>query len=112
MYAVFIITIIYQKIILKEFDNIVINFNEKTYYKKIFIDEKLFNKINPNFYSQLSDNYLILYNNIYANSEKYIFLLEKYNLNYPLILFIIENLQKKLIKEYEQKYKYKKINNN
>lgn len=97
---------------LKELDNIVINFNEKTYYKKIFIDENSFNKLNPNFYSNLVDNYLILYNNIYANTENYTFLLEKYNLNYLLILFIVEHLQKKLIKEYEQKYKYKKISNN
>lgn len=96
----------------KVLDNIIINFNEKTYYKKIFIDENLFNKLNPNFYSYLVDNYLMLYNKIYANTENYIFLLEKYNLNYPLLLYLIEHFNKNLIKEYEQKYKYKKINNN
>ena len=95
----------------KVLDEIIINFNEKTYYKKIFIDENSFNKLNPNFYSQLADNYVMLYNNININTENYIFLIEKFNFNYPLILYIIENLKTNLIKEYEQKYKYKKINN-
>jgi 23S rRNA U2552 (ribose-2'-O)-methylase RlmE/FtsJ len=94
----------------KELDNIIINFNENTYFKKIFIDENSFHTLNPNFYSQLVDNYIKLYESINLKTNKYIELLNKYNLNFPLILYIIENLNKKLIKEYEQKYKYKKVN--